>query len=71
MPAASEFVGVKVATVSVLSKKVAPGTAFPFGSVSVNDSVPGTTGSDNVAVGWVETGLLDELASGVALFTAG
>jgi hypothetical protein len=43
----------------------------PFGSFSVNDTVLGTTASENVAVGPVETGLLDEPAIGVALVTAG
>ena len=55
---ASEFVGVNVATVSVLSKVVVPGTEFPLGSVTVNDTVLGTTALENVTVGAVDTGLL-------------
>src|SRR5215471_18354395 len=70
-PAASGFAGVKVATVSVPFIEVVPGTVVPLGSVSLNDTVLGSTASENVAVGWVETGLLDEPATGVALVTAG
>ena len=59
-----------VATVSVLSKVVAPGTVFPSWSVTENDTVLGTTGSENVAVGATDTGLLDEPGEGVTLLTA-
>ena len=41
--AARGLVGVNVATVSVLSNEVVPGTVFPLESVTVNDTVLGTT----------------------------
>ncbi len=42
-----------------------PETVFPFGSFSVNDTELGTTASENVALGSMETGLLDEPVTGV------
>jgi hypothetical protein len=62
---------VNVATVSALLNDVAPETLLPPGPVTVNDAVLGTTASENVAVGSVDTGLLDEPATGVALTTVG
>ena len=55
--AASELVGVKVATVSAALKVTEPATAFPPESLTVNDTVLGTTAWENVAVGATETGL--------------
>ena len=48
-----------------------PGTVFPPESFSVNDTELGTTASENVTDGSVETGLLDEPAVGVAVVTDG
>ncbi len=70
MPAASEFVGVKVTFELVLSNETLPGTAVPF-CVTANDSVLGTTGSVNVTVGVSGSGLLDDPATGVELATDG
>jgi hypothetical protein len=69
--AASEFVGVNVATVPALLKLTEPETVFPFGSVSVNDAVLGTTASENVAAGATVTGLPEEPELGVTLDTLG
>ena len=44
---------------------------FPLESFTVNDTVLGTTASENVAVGATETGLLDDPESGVTLVTVG
>jgi hypothetical protein len=60
VPADSEFAGVKVPVVLALLNVTVPGTTLPFGSVTVNIAVLGTTGLEKVAVGAVETGLLDE-----------
>ena len=69
---ASELVGVNVATVSVLSMKVTvPETVFPLESLSVNDTLLGTTAWENVAVGATVTGLPDEPEPGVTLVTVG
>ncbi len=62
VPAASELVAVKVATVLVLSKDVVPGTVIPLGSFRVNDVVLGTTGLENVAEEASVTALLVEPA---------
>ena len=43
---------------------------FPLESVSVNVTVLGVTAAANVTVGSVETGLLEEPATGVTLVTA-
>ena len=56
--AASGLVCVNVATVSLPLTLTDPATLFPPGFFSVNDTVLGTTGSENVAVGAVETGSL-------------
>ena len=65
VPAASELVGVNVATVSVLFERHGTRHVFPLGSFS-DERTPcsGTTGLVNVAVGAAETGLLDEPAVG-------
>jgi hypothetical protein len=52
---ASELVGVNVATVLALLKLTEPATVFPAESLSVNDTVLGTTAWENVAVGATET----------------
>ena len=69
--AASEFVGVNVATVLPELKLTAPATAFPLESCRVNDTVLGTTAWENVAVGATEaeTPVAPEL--GVTLVTVG
>ena len=48
-----------------------PGTVFPLESFRVNDAELGTTASENVTDGSVETGLLDEPGRGVELVTDG
>ena len=48
---ASEFVGVNVATVSAALNPTDPATLFPAESLTVNDTVPGVTGWENVADG--------------------
>src|SRR5689334_19970067 len=70
VPAASGFVGVKVALELVLSNVTFPGTAVPF-CVTVNVTELGTTGSLNVTVGVSGSGLLDDPATGVELTTDG
>jgi len=42
--AASELLGVNVATVSAPLKPTVPDTGFPLEFTTVNDTVPGTTG---------------------------
>jgi hypothetical protein len=69
--AASELVGVNVATVLPLLKLTEPATAFPPESLSVNDTVFGTTAWENVAVGATETGLLVDPFVGVTAVTVG
>jgi len=69
--AASELVGVNVATVLAPLKLTEPGTVFPPESLSVNDTVLGTTGWENVAVGAAETGLPVDPEVGVAVVTVG
>ena len=53
--AASELVGVNVATVSAPLKPTAPATLFPPESFTVNDTVPGVTACENVADGAADT----------------
>ena len=60
-----------VATVSAPLKLTEPPTVFPPESVTVNDTVLGTTAWENVAVGAIETGLPDDPASGVTPVTTG
>ena len=52
---ASELVGVNVATVSAPLKLTDPATLFPPESFTVNDTVPGVTACENVAVGAADT----------------
>jgi hypothetical protein len=69
--AASALDGVNVATVSAPLKLTDPATAFPPESFTVNDTVPDTTGWENVAVGATDTGSPVDPAPGVTLDTAG
>ena len=55
--AASELDGVNVATVSAALKPTDPATLFPAESLTVNDTVLGVTGWENVADGATETAL--------------
>ena len=71
VPAASGFVGVNVATVSAALKLTVPATVFPPESTMVNDTVPGCTGCENVAVGATDTALPVDPALGVTAVTAG
>jgi hypothetical protein len=52
---ASELDGVNVATVSAPLKLTVPATLFPPESFTVNDTVLGVTGCENVAVGATDT----------------
>ncbi len=67
----SELAGVNVATVLVLSKVTEPATVLPAESFNVNDTVLGTTGWENVAVGATETGTPVAPALGVTVVTVG
>jgi hypothetical protein len=69
--AASELVGVNVATVLPLFKLTEPATGVPTESFSVNDTVFATTACENVAVGATETGLPVDPPLGVTLVTDG
>ena len=69
--AASEFVGVNVATVSAVLKLTVPATAFPPESFTVNDTVFGTTAWENVAVGATDTATPVAPSPGVTPVTAG
>ena len=53
--AASGLFGVNVATVSALLKLTDPATLFPAESTTVNDTVLGVTGCENVADGATDT----------------
>jgi hypothetical protein len=55
----------------VLSNDTLPATAVPLASFTANDTLLGTTGSENVTLGSVEVGLLDDPAAGVAAVTDG
>jgi hypothetical protein len=68
---ANEVLGVKVAIVLPPVKVTEPGTAFPPASFSVNVTVLGTTGCENVADGAAETGTLVDPSVGVAPVTVG
>src|SRR5689334_22077577 len=68
---ASELVGVNVATVLPLLNPTVPATGFPLESWTVNDTVLGTTGCENVAVGATETETPVDPAVGVTLDTVG
>ena len=52
---ASELDGVNVATVSAALKLTDPATLFPPEFFTVNDTVPGCTGCENVADGATDT----------------
>src|SRR5215472_16961086 len=71
MPAASEPDGVNVATVFPLPSATEPATLFPAGSLTVNDTVPGVTGWENVAAGAAETATPVAPWAGVTLVTVG
>ena len=57
---ASALEGVNVAVVSALLKLTEPATVFPPESLTVNDTLLGTTAWENVAVGATVTGLPDD-----------
>src|SRR5215468_5531926 len=67
----SEPDGVNVATVLPPLRATEPGTGFPPESTSVNDTVPGTTAWENVAVGAAETATPVAPLAGVTLVTVG
>ena len=69
--AVSELVGVNVATVLAVLKLTEPGTVLPPESLTVNDTVLGTTAWENVAVGATETGTPVAPALGVTVVTVG
>ena len=68
---ASELVGVNVATVSAPLKPTVPATLFPPESFTVNDTVPGVTGWENVADGAADTATPVAPEPGVTLVTDG
>ena len=67
----SELEGVNVATVLPALKLSEPATEFPAESLTVNDTVLGTTAWENVAVGAIETATLVAPWLGVTLVTVG
>ena len=71
VPAASELVGVNVATVSAALKLTDPATLFPPESLTVNDTVLGVTGCENVADGATDTATPVAPELGVTLVTDG
>jgi hypothetical protein len=71
VPAASELVGVNVATVLPLLKLTDPGTLFPAESWTVNVTVPGVTACENVADGATDTATPDAPELGVTPVTDG
>jgi hypothetical protein len=62
---------VNVATVSAVLKLTEPATVFPPESVTVNDTVLGVTGWENVAVGATDTALPVDPEPGVTVDTTG
>jgi hypothetical protein len=68
---ASELDGVNVATVSAALKLTVPFTVLLDESVTVNDTVEGVTGWENVADGATDTALPVDPAAGIAVVTAG
>jgi hypothetical protein len=62
---------VNVATVSALLKLTEPATVPPAESFTVNDTVLGVTGWENVAVGATDTALPVDPSLGVTPVTAG
>src|SRR5579862_1337923 len=71
MLAASELVGVNVATVFPALRLTVPGTVFPLESTSVNDTVLGVTACENVADGATDTATPVAPEVGVTLVTVG
>jgi|SRR5580693_50719 hypothetical protein len=69
--AASEFDGVNVATVFPLLNPTDPATLFPPESLTVNDTVLGVTGCENVADGAADTATPVAPEPGVTLVTDG
>ena len=69
--AASELDGVNVATVSAPLKLTVPATVFPPESFTVNDTVLGVTGWENVADGATDTATPVAPEPGVTVVTAG
>src|SRR5215472_10756748 len=69
--AASELDGVNVATVSAGLKLTDPATLFPPESLTVNDTVLGVTGWENVADGATDTATPVAPELGVTLVTVG
>jgi hypothetical protein len=67
----SELDGVNVATVSAALKPTDPATLFPPESLTVNDTVPGVTGWENVADGATDTATPVAPELGVTLVTTG
>ena len=70
-PAASELVGVNVATVSAVFKLTVPATLDPPESTTLNDTVLGVTACENVADGAVDTAFPVDPDVGVTPVTAG
>jgi hypothetical protein len=68
---ASALDGVNVATVSAALKPTVPATGFPPESLTVNDTVPGVTGWENVADGATNTALPDDPGPGDTVDTTG
>src|SRR5580704_12187594 len=68
---ASELDGVNVATVSAALKLTDPATLFPPESLTVNDTVLGVTGCENVADGAADTATPVAPEPGVTLVTDG
>jgi hypothetical protein len=69
--AASELVGVNVATVLPALKLTAPGTVLLPASLTVNVTVLGTTAWLNVALGAAETATPVDPAAGATVVTEG
>ena len=67
----SEPDGVNVATVLPLPSVTVPATGFPAESTSVNDTVPGVTAWENIAVGAADTVTPVAPWAGVTLVTVG
>ena len=68
---ASELDGVNVATVSAALKLTDPATLFPAESFTVNDTVLGVTGCENVADGATDAALPVDPEPGVTVVTPG
>jgi hypothetical protein len=68
---ASELDGVNVATVSAALKLTDPATLVPPESFTVNDTVLGVTGWENVAVGATDTALPVDPPTGDTVVTIG